>query len=202
MKNKQRKEKQKQKQTKAKNSNRRAYTCPCCKQPRSLQKMQQILQLRRRVHEQHIKHYPITDQELFTSFTCFVKDWACDVCIKTGNAILADPLKQYGAYSFSLAYKDEGRTCRSCGQDYTFSKEEKLFWYEGKKFCENSKPQNCVPCRREIRAAKKANTRLSTLLKDGAKQLKRAELEEVISIYVKMKLGEKVKFYQAMLKYK
>jgi hypothetical protein len=82
--------------------------------------------------------------------------WACDACIQTGKAILADPTQQtfvdcvpYYAY-FSLSFE----ACRTCGKPFQFSASEQQYWYETRKFWVQSMPKDCVDCRRERRKAR------------------------------------------------
>jgi hypothetical protein len=73
--------------------------------------------------------------------------WACDNCIRTGKALLADPREQQfcDCYPY-LAYFDEQRQCEECGASYVFDKGEQKHWYEILKFWVQSRPKCCKDC--------------------------------------------------------
>ncbi len=127
--------------------------------------------------------------------------WACDDCINSEKAILADPKKQN--YSVGgrpyLAYYDLQRTCRSCGDDFLFSKEEQRFWYEELEFYVDSKPIHCKPCNKKIKASKNLNTELSDLLKEG-KPSSKEQLLRIADIYQEMGKEAKMKSYLTAIK--
>ena len=118
--------------------------------------------------------------------------WACDDCINSENAILANPKKQH--YSVEgppyLAYYDVQRKCRRCDEDFLFSKEEQRFWYEELEFSIYSKPVHCKPCNKIVKASKNLNTELSDLLKEG-KPSSKEQLLRIADIYNEM--GKEVK---------
>ncbi len=128
--------------------------------------------------------------------------WACDDCHQSKKAILGNPRKQF--YTFKnpwdsatpyLAYFDKNFTCKTCGEDFVFAKEEQQHWYEKLNFVVYSKPVNCPSCRKEIRDAKNLNTELSGLLKDGDPKDKNA-LIRIAEIYDILEKPEKAKAYR------
>jgi hypothetical protein len=73
--------------------------------------------------------------------------WACNDCICTGKALLADSKEQTfcDCYPY-LAYFDEERECQECGTKYIFDKSEQQYWYEKLKFWVQSRPTHCKEC--------------------------------------------------------
>lgn len=51
-------------------------------------------------------------------------------------------------------YIDAEFACQRCGESFVFTAEEQRFWYEELKFYVDSLPQQCQPCRRELRSLK------------------------------------------------
>ncbi len=128
--------------------------------------------------------------------------WACDECVQSKKATLANPKKQF--YTFKnpwdtaipyLAYFDKTFSCQQCSTDFVFSKEEQKHWYEKLQFVVYSKPIHCPSCRKEIRAQKNRNTELSTLLKDGQPN-NVDQLERIAEIYDELGKTEKAKAYR------
>ncbi|MEM6737915.1 MAG: zinc-ribbon domain containing protein [Bacteroidota bacterium] len=174
--------------------------CPCCKKRIERKKLKQVCSL-----------FPFKggmvgkNQDPLGFFLTIASkypdtyQWACDDCIKSERAILANPNKQY--YSFThpmdtgnpyLAYFDKGFTCQTCQKKVVFSKEEQQYWYEDLSFVIYAKPVNCKTCRKEIRTARNLNTELSELLKNGIPKEKE-KLLRISEIYKVMGNKEKMK---------
>ncbi len=78
--------------------------------------------------------------------------WACDKCLESGKAILANPMTQtYNDCAPYYAYFDLHMSCRTCSKKYVFTSAEQKFWYEVLKFWVQSQPKDCVDCRQEKR---------------------------------------------------
>ena len=129
-------------------------------------------------------------------------EWACDDCIETGQALLANPRKQFFKFKYPwdtafpyLAYRDREFTCRDCGEAFVFSKTEQQFWYEKMQFVVHSKPVRCLACRKRKRHSRALNTELSNLLKNG-KPEDRTALLRIAEIYAEMGKPEKEKAYR------
>ncbi len=94
-------------------------------------------------------------------------EWACDECLAARRALKAKPWLQFFCCDTPLfAYRDEERTCRTCGAEFLFSAREKRRWYEEYKFLLDSVPVHCLPCRRARRVHREANSSLALALKD------------------------------------
>lgn len=175
--------------------------CPSCKKRVEKKKIQQvgsILPFEGMISER---------DNLLDSFIMVLSkypeyyQWACDTCIKEGQALLANPKAQF--YTFKhpwdtanpyLAYFDKSFRCKSCKLPFTFSKEEQKHWYEKLSFVVYSKPLNCPPCRKEIRDQKMLHIELSDLLREGDPRDKEALLR-IAAIYEEMGKEEKRKKY-------
>lgn len=136
------------------------------------------------------------------TYSSILYQWACDDCLDSKKAILANPRKQYHTFNHPmdaaspyLAYFDKRFTCEQCGESAIFSKEEQQYWYEELRFVVLSWPKTCPKCRKEIRTQKALNTELSELLKDDATQSDRAKLLRVAEIYMEMEKPDKAKHY-------
>ena len=109
--------------------------------------------------------------------------WACDSCLVLKKAIVANPTKQtYCDYKPYLAYFDKEIECQSCGVQFTFKKEEQLFWYEKLGFWVQSRPKNCIECRRIKRKEKSYQKRIEEL-NSKSELLNLEELNELAQIY-------------------
>jgi hypothetical protein len=84
--------------------------------------------------------------------------WACDDCLTSGAASIANPEAQlYLDSPPYLAYFDVSKVCEKCNEEYIFKKEEQAYWYEYLKFWVQSTPKHCSKCRREVREQKNLN---------------------------------------------
>lgn len=94
-------------------------------------------------------------------------NWACAVCLGNGQALPANPSRQdfggLGSPPF-LAYWDRQLHCQYCNQDWVFTAEEQLFWYEGLGVHVRAYPTGCKQCRKKVRLVKDAQQSLMELL--------------------------------------
>lgn len=75
--------------------------------------------------------------------------WACPRCVKQGRAIEGHPARQtFLDWLPYFAYFDERRRCDDCGATYVFGAAEQQYWYETLRFWVQSRPKQCLPCRR------------------------------------------------------
>lgn len=85
--------------------------------------------------------------------------WACSHCIRAGLALEGHPaLQTWCDYDPYFAFIDAKLMCEDCGQSFVFSATEQRHWYEMLKFWVQSRPKQCLPCRR-IRRARRRETR-------------------------------------------
>lgn len=177
-------------------------TCPCCKKKVEKKKLTQVGSRLPFTGFMLIKGGDYLDSlmTVVSKYPSFYQ-CACDDCIDTQRAILANPKLQH--YSFQhpmdaaapfLAYFDRGFTCKNCKDKTVFSKEEQQHWYEQLLFVVYSKPIACKKCRKEIRDGKSLNTELSDLLKDGEPK-ENSKLLRIAGIYKEMGKDDKVKKY-------
>ncbi|WP_265428679.1 zinc-ribbon domain containing protein [Chryseobacterium sp. YIM B08800] len=129
-------------------------------------------------------------------------EWACDQCINDKRALIANPSQQNHSYYFYFVYYDSNINCKKCKKEFTFTKEEKKFWYESLKFRKESTPIHCLSCRKEIRKEKLQNKRLSEILKKDSKDMTIEELYELVQIYDEWEIKDKFNFYNKILKAK
>ncbi|MBD0404087.1 zinc-ribbon domain containing protein [Flammeovirga sp. EKP202] len=165
--------------------------CPCCKEQKLEKDLIHLLKWRK----QYSFPYLGLNDELDLDDEEKVR-WACDACIKTKRAILAQPKKQdYSCYPY-FVYFDIKRNCNSCNREYIYTKEEQFFWYEelGNNYW--SRANNCWECRRIKREEKNKNIRLSKLLETPIEN-DISSLTEVIEIYLNLGKYDKAKFYMS-----
>lgn len=121
--------------------------------------------------------------------------WACDDCLTSGAASIANPEAQlYLDSPPYLAYFDVSKVCEKCNEEYIFKKEEQAYWYEYLKFWVQSTPKHCSKCRREVREQKKLNNELSAILKDGD-SLSLKDLQRLSEIYSILNHQDKANYY-------
>lgn len=83
--------------------------------------------------------------------------WACSRCIRAGLALEGRPsLQTWCDHDPYFAFIDAQLTCRDCGRSFAFSAAEQRHWYEALKFWVQSRPKQCLPCRRARRARRRA----------------------------------------------
>ena len=129
-------------------------TCPCCKKPRSIDAtplLQQEEELRRKNADPHRRAEGWSVEVAQTGRL----QWACNLCLKNGKAIKANPaIQTFCDWEPYFAYFDVELRCEDCQQQFVFSPKEQQFWYENLKFWVQSRPKQCVSCRRARRQTK------------------------------------------------
>jgi uncharacterized protein (TIGR02996 family) len=83
--------------------------------------------------------------------------WACDNCIREGRALEGHPaLQTWCDYNPYFAFIDTELRCEDCQEQFVFAATEQRYWYETLKFWVQSRPKQCIPCRRARRARRRA----------------------------------------------
>ena len=175
--------------------------CPCCGQERHRTEVKEALRKMKMIDSYNYPHYqPGTDTDNYIKLQWLQERWACDACLREKRAIVADHQVQY--YSTlnwpHMAYYDTQHTCRSCGDEFTFSKEEKRHWFEELQFYIEAKAVRCQSCRKELNAEKLKHKTLSALLQKGIDNLEMEELELVIGIYEAWDKEHKIAYYRSV----
>lgn len=169
--------------------------CPCCKTVINQDKLQKSIGRNPNMW---------TGEKIFWA-TFFHHDkeyllWACDDCIDTGKAIQSNFEKQtYCDFVPHLAYYDKKITCKTCKEDFIFTKEEQQYWYEKLQFWVQGECVNCKKCRKKKRDISVIDTELSNILKDKSK-MSAADFDRVIEIYTLIGKTEKAKEYSTLKK--
>lgn len=82
--------------------------------------------------------------------------WACSHCIREGLALEGRPaLQTWCDFEPYFAFIDAKLTCQDCGRSFVFSAAEQRHWYETLKFWVQSRPKQCLACRRVRRAQRR-----------------------------------------------
>lgn len=71
------------------------------------------------------------------------------------SAVRADVSRQNCSVCPRYWYVDATFGCAACGRSFSFSADEQRAWYEEYGFWVDSRPKNCVACRRELRNRKR-----------------------------------------------
>ncbi len=92
--------------------------------------------------------------------------WACVRCFEAGRALEGHPALQTWCDNLPyFAFIDVQLRCKDCGSQFVFGAKEQQFWYETLKFWVQSRPKQCIQCRRarrtRSRAAREDQTRRS-----------------------------------------
>lgn len=183
------------------------YQCPCCGHKKHAHEANHL--------RQAVQHYLELDPGLgqfiyngnlnyaMDSHASCTQGWACDDCLDSGKAIIGTiECQRYGLYSPHWAYYDQNKTCRTCDNTFTFSKEEQHHWYEELQFWVMSDATNCIRCRTDRRQRRQAiseaqrqlDKRLPTLDMKNSMQL-----EEAIKLYQITESHKQVAYLSAAL---
>lgn len=183
-----------------KKTKKEIIVCPCCKKEKQEKDLKYLLKWRIKYKLSNLglsESYKVDEENKFR--------WACDTCIKLKKAIIARPDKQDYSYYPYFAYFDIIRGCKTCNEDYMYTKEQQLFWYEelGKNYW--SRANNCLNCRIKKREKYSLNNKLLKLMKfskhlEGDDEASIKWITEIIQIYVEMNNVEKAKFYMSKLR--
>jgi hypothetical protein len=134
-------------------------TCPCCKKPRNVADGTQLLEQENELRQQNADPWGRPEGWSVEAAESGRLQWACDRCLKGGQAIRGCPAVQtFCDYEPYFAYFDVELRCEDCEQQFVFSAREQQFWYEQLKFWVQSRPKQCVSCRR-IRRQRAAEQR-------------------------------------------
>ena len=177
-------------------------TCPSCNSAKYKTELEQVMYAMTTVERKAYPNIKTNKEDTYSSFIDADFDWACDTCLTSKKAILGNPSAQLYCWNPHYAYFDTIIECQKCQKDFTFSKEEKKYWYENLKFWIESVPVNCGDCRKEVRKLKIENKTLSDILMKEEDDLTIAELKSVIDIYTIWGKVERAKYFRAILKRK
>ncbi|MEI6949841.1 zinc-ribbon domain containing protein [Paraflavisolibacter sp. H34] len=176
-------------QSKMPRKNETIVTCPCCLAPVYKRDLDRTL-------GRKVSTWGMIRKIEFGDLAIGEYQWACDGCLQSGRAIIADPDKQrYCDFDPCLAYFDIRQVCPDCGEDFLFSKEEQKFWYEELRFWVQSKPKYCPDCRKMKRQQKNLNKELSDIL-SHKENLSIKDLERLSALYSAISRPDKAKHYQ------
>ena len=126
-------------------------TCPCCGKSRSIDATP-LLQVETELCYKNGDPWQRLAGWSVTSARSGFLQWACNRCIQSGRALRGNPAVQtYCDDEPYFAYYDVTLRCHDCGQDFVFAAAEQQFWYEQLKFWVQSRPKQCVVCRRARR---------------------------------------------------
>ncbi len=128
--------------------------CPVCRKTVNLSEQQSLLEDRVKVPwfctyediltriEEGTGRDPHSDRKII--------HWACNDCISSGKALLADSKEQTfcDCYPY-LAYFDEERECHKCHTRFIYDKSEQKHRYEILKHWVQARPKHCKACKKK-----------------------------------------------------
>ena len=166
---------------------REKATCPVCQEERDTAPILAV--------EKKVAHYRTTPGWAVDLAKKKYLKWACLECLGRKHAIAADPSKQVYCCDIPwFAYCDKTLRCRDCENEFVFSASEHQFWYEELRFILSSYPVRCAPCRKKLRAARRANDELAQALA-GLDPNNGEQLAHVSSLYLTLGLRAKAADY-------
>ena len=78
--------------------------------------------------------------------------WACTRCLQSGQALAAQPWVQtFCDHAPYFAFFDVTLLCGDCQQPFVFAGSEQRYWFETLLFWVQSRPKQCITCRRARR---------------------------------------------------
>ena len=81
--------------------------------------------------------------------------WACEYCLRDGSALEGRPsIQLWCDFNPYFAFIDADSRCEDCSRQFVFTAVEQRYWYETLKFWVQSRPKQCVECRRARRASR------------------------------------------------
>lgn len=134
-------------------------TCPSCKKPRNVVDSTPLLEQENELCQQNADPCDRSEGWSVDAAESGRLQRACNRCLKDGKAIRGCPAVQtFCDYEPYFAYFEIELRCEDCEQKFVFSAREQRFWYEQRKFWVQSRPKQCVSCRR-IRRQRAAEQR-------------------------------------------
>lgn len=129
--------------------------CPCCEQERRIKHDTRLTQLEGALLSKGLPWWGEPGW-MIKAAEGKTLQWACKNCLNEKRAIPANPEAQtFVDFAPYFAYFDVSLQCSDCGKEFIFSSKEQLFWYEHLKFWVQSRPKQCVECRRIRREQKR-----------------------------------------------
>lgn len=127
-------------------------TCPCCKKPRNIADGTPLLAQEDELRQKNADPWRRSEGWTVEAAEAGRLQWACNRCLSGGQAIRGCPANQtFCDYEPYFAYFDVELRCEDCEQHFVFTAREQQFWYEQLKFWVQSRPKQCVSCRRAQR---------------------------------------------------
>lgn len=137
-------------------------TCPCCRQKRDVKSQTPLLQ--NKLTLRNLLSWWNPSEEVDEIVLKLEIQWACNFCLANEAAIQGNLHEQtFCDFPPYLAYFDVELHCEDCENNFIFFAAEQKFWYETLKFWVQSRPKQCVDCRRKKWAEKQKQRELQKL---------------------------------------
>jgi len=178
-------------------------TCPCCSariKKKNSTTLQKFINTLFDAYPNWVEFWYANDrQRAYRQYTSSEKRLPCDNCLSKGVALAANVLEQkFMDWPPFFAYYDEVRVCAICDSKFTFTKEEKIYWFENLKFWVTDDSVSCHSCRNIKKQRKEAQKTLEKLIPNlNIKTIE--ELEQAIALYRFTDSHKKIEFYSKIL---
>jgi len=179
---------------------KKKLTCPCCRSTITERDAGQTLTDIRKVNGIFFSHDP-QEKNVEMVMLRHYQGWACDDCLQTGKAIKGDPDQQPTGSMMShdteyLAFWDSNWIdCRDCGEQFVFSKEDQLFYYQTLGKSREARAVRCQPCREALKEKYRPALELGKMLEND--ELKNeADRDRVIANYRSLGREDKARYFE------
>jgi hypothetical protein len=109
---------------------------------------------------------PVAETPLLRAEAEWLATGAFDDRRPPGWSVEAAALQTWCDFTPYFAFIDARLTCRDCGRSFVFSAAEQRYWYETLKSWVQSRPKQCLACRR-VRRARRREAREEQGLRDA-----------------------------------
>ena len=146
---------------------KQSLVCPCCKVMRGEQAKQYLLDIELKCSRHNLKVRGSDEGWSIEAAMRGELQWACPTCLKRSTALQGKPwLQTWCDHNPYFAFFDVELNCNNCQNRFVFSASEQQFWYEKLQFWVQSRPKQCINCRKAKRQIKQANIKLQEFLKN------------------------------------
>jgi uncharacterized protein YbaR (Trm112 family) len=127
--------------------------CPCCKRNCASEHLSSLREVEHDIRVHGIDPWVRPEGWAVLAALSSELQWACSRCVEDGTAIKARPnLQNFCDFNPYFAYFDVTLVCQDCEASFCFRDSEQLHWYEVLRFLVQSRPKQCLDCRRLRRA--------------------------------------------------
>lgn len=136
--------------------------CPCCKQICDSDHLYPLREMEREIRSRDTDPWRRSEGWADLAALSGELQWACTRCLVDGTALQANPnLQNFCDFNPYFAYFDITLQCVDCNVSFVFQASEQSYWYESLRFLVQSRPNRCLPCRRNRCATSQSEKRVT-----------------------------------------